>query len=141
MSGGVEWSGAAHSLVQLFIYRYLQVDDPVTPLAYEVVVRFGIRLEPVECTAELPLRYQPLLHEYVEVAVDGAHAQVGELVFQLLIQPGCSRMPACVSEQFEYLLTLGAVVVTLLCGDLFILKLKFGTILNFNSYHAIVNTF
>jgi hypothetical protein len=103
--------GTFHPVVQRVIHGQGKIRDGTAALAYEMVVWLDVRVIPIKGAAEIYFSNQPLLHEYVQVSVHGAHTQVGKLILQLVIDPAGSGMCTRTLEQFIYPLSLSTSLV------------------------------
>ena len=112
----------------------------MTSLTNEVVVRLGVGIESVKSAAKVYSSSQSLLDEDIEISVNSSHTEVGELIFQLIVEPGCGRVSLRTPQYFESFLSLPAAFVFTLRIDLTLLIiLIIGTILNLVIIAGIVN--
>jgi hypothetical protein len=94
--------------VQRLIYREVKIDDRPAVIADEVIVMPGVCVEPVKGASEIDLGDKPLFGQHSEIAVDSPHAQIGELLPQLRIQPVGGRVRVCSPQELENAFTLPA---------------------------------
>jgi hypothetical protein len=129
-----------HYPVQGLINWYFQVRNPVTSLTNEVVVRLGVGIESVKSAAKVYSPSQSLLDEDIEISVNSSHTEVGELIFQLIVEPGCGRVSPRTPQYFERSLSLpAALIIALRVDPNLLLIIIIGTILNLTNFFGIVN--
>ena len=87
MTVSVKASRAIDSIVQASIDRQLQINDRTTALTDKVVVRSDIGIEAIKSAPKIDLLYQSLLDQDAEITIHRTHAQIGELVPQLIVEP------------------------------------------------------
>ena len=99
--------------MQRIIHRQGKIRNGAATLAYEMVVWFDVRVIAVKGAAEIDFSDQSLLHEYVQVPVHGAHAQVGKLRLQPVVDPAGGGMRPGILKKLVYPISLSASLVCL----------------------------
>lgn len=82
----------ADPAIDVPVDREVKIDDGITVLAKEVIVRLHVGVQPIEGAAESDPVEATLLDEDADVPVHRSHAEFGELIAQLAVKPVCGRV-------------------------------------------------
>jgi len=96
-------------VIQRIVHRNIQVYHRIAVIADKMIMRLYAGLKPVKRAPKVDFVDKSLFDQNIEVAVDCPHAEIGKLIFQLMIQPVCGRVNICIFENFKDTVTLFAV--------------------------------
>lgn len=106
-------SSIINPIIKRFINRQGQVSYFTAFFADKMIMRADVRIKSVKSAPKINFIYFSLFNEYVQVAVNCAHTQVGKIFFQFFKEPVSRRMIRAALQEFENAFPLSAPFVKL----------------------------
>ena len=101
MMGHLEARLSCHSLLDVLIDRFIDIENSPTLLTPEVVVALTVPVEPVEAAGHIQIQDLAFLLQQLQVAVNSSQTYVRDLLSYLLMDPVRCGMRSCRRQDFQ----------------------------------------